>query len=861
MTIRKQIPSEGYRGAYELPLPLFEPLTSEQTAAIERGAKFFEKAFPGVRLFPDPFFEGIRSLPALMLHDLQIVVGDDPCSRKTAEVLASLIEKNWAINPLILSDQDIRSSLQSAGPLLLVGGVESNARSLEIAKKYQVGSFCSETPGAGGWGITTHRELEAGVSLRYILVCDESTREEAIGAFLSEALSADAQPMLKWAHRISPGAGVRQALPSFEAWIGTRKSLLPRLQKWLDSDRAQPYREVFVETLTGDLKDRRALTVNLMDMGVSALRFYKITGDEKGLDLFLEMLRGYWEYLHTPNPDVYVSDLDFRLGLLINEWNWIEHHPSIMPEERINFRKLLLAAMRMVKEYFEENWRHKPAPFNHHTHKVRTLILGWRYFKRWDIPDLAEWKETAEFIFHQTDTAAWKYRENAGGYEPYIPEHTITWCEATHQLIGPSMQNGLLKFAQREWAMRDNFFLLVDYGDTKPTMARSRPLEISPWLTEDTPEQQEMRDIEAACGGIFPLVIPNETSRVFALVHRYSPHRSFPPEVFTGWHRLPLDPAFAEKFGAKGPTEQLFDKLVWRSGWQPESAYIALEGTGKGTPEKKVSHAHHETNSILRMNLGGRIWLVNNGYGHRSGRMSMIEARRSRQFGPEDHNILVVRDPASGEAIAPPFNALCRDVGSAPLPFSVTELAGYGGVNWLRYLIVLPGCGFLFIDDVFSTSSTPPAGELQWNLLGERKDRRLTQNGVTLELETLGTSVPEWQESTIAAWRDLVASGSYPHTTAPPSHCILRPSQAGQIHTTFITGLWLADSVVVATWNGASGTIGLRTQKPLVLSDSTVNRPWGQLALAGHEVCIQLTPRSVAARPGAAQTKSVPVSD
>lgn len=718
MTIRKHAPPEAYRDSYLYPISLLEPLTPEEARDMAAGGEVFRKKHPLAKLFPDPFFSAPTQPPSRFLGDLRIVAPGDAVSQSVASKLSSTLREKFGCNVAVIADDASESALTAPGPLLLLGGANRNHRSMEIAKKYQVCAFSSANPGAGGWAITTHGELEAGVSWRTILAFDASTAEHALAAFLERGIVSMPVPRLAWLHHVSPGPELRAALPDFDTWLRQRKSNLPLLQTWLASDRSRPYREIFVELLTMDYPDSLPFSSILIDLPASCLRYYELTGDERALDVFREMLWGFWNYLQTENPRIYISDMDFRLGLVCNYWNWVLHHPSFTAEEHANFQLLFLATTRMVNDYFEIMWRHKPAPFNHQTHKARTLLCNWRFFKRWNVPDLPQWKENADFIFEQANLSAFKFREDAGGYEAYVPEHLLSWREITHQSVPVELQDSMLKFAQREWAMRDNFFYPVDYGDTEPVLSRKRPFEVSPWLTQDTPEQQEMKDLESSCNGIFPLNIPADSSRIFAGLHQDDPAKTFPVSVFAGWTRLPLDSSFAKAYSAQGPEEEFFDKLVWRSGWKPDSGYVALQGLGKGTNKPFPSHAHHETNSIIRLNLGGRIWLINNGYGKKAGNLSPSDLFTTRQVGPEDHNTLVVR--SSGQPVPPPLNALLKHLHQGPIPVSVTDLAHYGGVNWRRHLVVLPSLGFIVIDDVVHETESPKASlELQWNVLGE----------------------------------------------------------------------------------------------------------------------------------------------
>lgn len=289
--------------------------------------------------------------------------------------------------------------------------------------------------------------------------------------------------------------------------------------------------------------------------------------------------------------------------------------------------------------------------------------------------------------------------------------------------------------------MRDTLLSSVDYGDADPTLRPSRPFQVAAWLQGSTPLQQTIQNLEYSCQGLFPPCFP-------------SAHRSFPGmnlekhgvpfAGIAGWSKVEMDPVFSTRQELKGPLERMFDKLTWRSGWRRDAAYLALEGVGNET----ISHAHNEANGILRFNCGGRIWLTSNGYGKKSGSLDASRAFSTRERGPSDHNMLVVRESETGKAVIPPANALLLgEPLSAPLPVMVSELRNYGGVCWRRHCLLLKDFGLAVVDRISAECSEGgalPEFHLEWNLLGDFSPQqdglRLTQNGMELNVWHCGTA-------------------------------------------------------------------------------------------------------------------------
>lgn len=839
--MKKHIPDSGYDGANRLTYPLFDSLSAEEeeeaaaAAALGQGAEAFQTRFPETLLFPDPFLAKKKE-PNFPLEELRIVHGDDVFFRDLANALVKAWRERWGVELCVLKATDPAATLSSPGPKLFLGGGDANPCSFEIARKYQLGVFSSEYPGEGGWGLTTYRELETGFSPCYVLTCDAKTQVAALSAALEEIADSDGQ--LRWVHQIFPGPDVPEVFREFAVWTSGVKisPTLPSLGEWWHGDRKLPYREVFREFFVQtEFPEGMPYNAQFLDLGVDAIRYYQCTGSEQALDLFREMLWGFWDYLNSENPQIYISDMDFRMGLICNYWNWIQHHPSITEEERITFDQLLLGAMRMVRGYFRQMWKGRSGPpHNHPTFKARSLILGWRYFQRWPLPDLSGWKEDADFVFETVDPGVFKYSENAGIYETFVPEHTLVWLEVTNQAVSAEMKESLARFALRDWIMRDNFFFPVDYGDSDPWLIPVRPFEVAHWLDGSTPEQQTIQTMEASANGPFPLRIRPSVFGFTGLLQGEHGRKFSGP---TGWQLMHLDTAFAQRNAVTGPPEEWFDKLSWRSGWNPESSYLALEGIGN----QKISHAHNEASGILRMNLGGRIWLVSNGYGKRAGIVSAGKAFSTRQRGPEELNMLVARDADSGTALLPPVNALLRDHGATPLPYAASEVKNYGGLDWQRYVFILPDAGFIVCDRVIRGQADRNPYELQWNILGTltptASGAEVKQDGIDLVWEQFGTSVPQWEESQIAIWRELIRCGEYPHTQAMPTHCIQKITEQAR-EAFYVNGFWLKDAVHHASWDKQKKELSLTAAKPLRATAAKVDRPWGTMTIDGINLMI-----------------------
>jgi hypothetical protein len=242
---------------------------------------------------------------------------------------------------------------------------------------------------------------------------------------------------------------------------------------------------------------------------------------------------------------------------------------------------------------------------------------------------------------------------------------------------------------------------------------------------------------------------------------RVAPER---PEAPPPLDIVPLEAHVREMAAPEMPRGYVYDKAALRDGFEPEDAYLLLDGYSVG------SHIHYDQNAIIRYTCADRLWIVDNGYGKPSGEKAAQKAYSSREVGPQDHNTLLVIDDDGEIAQPPPFCALLSDTTEGPLTLLQSALASYAGVDWLRTIVWIEGAGALVIDDAQVNETV---GELrcQLNMLGEIEltDGRLTcsqtDRWMHLAFES-GTEV-ETREWTNASWDGEFESGAYPFAELP----------------------------------------------------------------------------------------------
>ena len=827
MKIRKHIPRESYK-SFTTCYPIFTNLTQQESAILENNPAEFGQAFPQTRLFPDPFFE--PPFPQkYFLQDAAIINEDDSETQETAQRLQQcLLQKHGVKIPIQNSGNIIDRK-----PLILIGASHRNSHTLELHKTLQMSGFDRYFPGENGWGVMAFLGILQNAGPRYVIACNAENRDVAIDYFAQNAVDANE---LKWLHHVELDPALPPEYQDFDLWLRQYKHTLePVTNAWLDSDHTQPYRELFLKVLSPQITEPLVYNAALLDIGLAAIRYYQLTGNRRGLELFLEMMRGCLEFHTTEGANVFISDLDFRLGQICVYWSWIEKHPQISAEERRQFSQLMLGMMRMTYDYYMQLWSYREmnangALHNHQTFPARTLCYGWRYFSQLGIADAQDWKKDADALFEKLDQSRTKYMENASSYESMVPHHALDWHELTGRKVSNDFQRTLASFAMREWVMRDNFLNRVEYGDCAVTFARTAPIQVGLWLEGEDPLFQQIRALEAATASRFPPQILPAIGGFIGTEN--APENADIGAITIGWSRLALEPKLDDSYELLGTPQERFDKLAWKSAWADDGAYVAIEGFGN----KTVSHAHNAANSVIRANFGGRIWLVGNGYGKKRNVIGARDAFDSRELGPVDHNMLVMRD-AAGEQLLTPMNAVLVDYGKTPLPFSVTRLDDYAGCNWTRHLFILSNIGLISIDKITAQNghSLPEKFSLDWNILGEVQQTPFgalsNQKGVQLHFDHFGTANPEWGFNASVSWYNELTNNHYAFTSTPLQKCMLHHSPATQIAentAVFVSGFWINGAIKSAIWNAAEQQLTMETKEHLFTSDNHF-ASWGKI--------------------------------
>ena len=759
-------------------------LDEAQRAALEaEGAKGLKKALDVQGLWSFPALDIAAPLPRT--RDVLLADGGEPAAtvvpgdadRETAQAFVDAVAERLGVRLPLLADTEAGPDLLGTGHVIVFGGAHENRLAMDLALRYQTFFADAVVPGEGGWVATTHLGLDGSGHAVAQVAASEACRKEAL-AFLLEALSGDAnQVVLRHMHRVSPGSDMREHFPGWERFASGLPRRLPRFE---GRSVEAPQELVALSELIAKGLDSGGPEVNLynaapIDTAVACARYYQLSGDVRGLQLFRELLfRLVDYYLKTPEGASYPSDLDFRIGHLVLYYSRLEHDPAFSDDDRLILANLLLSCVRSAYEYTRKVWPIKPnatTRHNHETFPARSLMFAAEYFGRYGVKDVADWREHADAIFSGGIWSRFKQKENANTYEQTAFEHAASYSAFTGRRLDLFGKGCLRQAAMRQVTATDNFFRPVDYGDTNLSMRNG----VTDMLAILASSQQEDPTLVWYVSEMFK----REHHYLSSPIHGMPGIRSACGETDTPstrvWEHAPLDPRFHVENCVGFPEDLAFDKLAFRTGWGDDDHYLLFEGVGN----RRISHSHNDVNGIVRLNHLGRHWVVSNGYGRRAGVTNINTSFNTRVRGPEDHNMLVLKREGQVSEDLPPCSGLLQRGQSGDLAYATGVLVDYGGTDWFRTLLVLADRFVLVIDRVHVVRPGLEAAHIEWNCPGSavsgEAGYRLDQQGVFMDVSSASGWAPEQGVTDQSAdWQRTIESGAYPYASFPLTKLMFR---------------------------------------------------------------------------------------
>ncbi len=488
---------------------------------------------------------------------------------------------------------------------------------------------------------------------------------------------------------------------------------------------------------------------NLISGAASMATSYANTGSPDYVELFkLHMDRH--EELSGPGEGTHMN-----LWEAIIAWDRIEESPLFSNEDRLRITNRLLYLLRSKEGanygFFKTGIEQGGVRHNHQTLPGLDAFFGGRYIQTWGLQEEGEqYQEWARRLF-TTQSQFHKPMCDSNQYEWTTLQQTATWALASGDTT--IFDNGQFRTAaDRAVIAVNNLSESTRTGDC--WTAWSFPLDmmrLAAWRYRDGRYQWM---IEEHYGAVAPVVDD--------LVRGVE---SEEPSDLLGIAVAPMDTGFyrlhdtvSDEPAATLPLEQCFDKLSFRTSFDPKDEYLLLDGIGMG------SHGHFDTNGIGEMTANERTWLVD---------MSYTEGPNMR-----DHNTITVLRDGMGVA-APPLASLDSVADLDQFGLTQTSVPGYNGLDWRRHILWRKGGYFLVVDELEALEDGGYTTRCYWRSLGEPElagpDLRVTQqireaeesvDVVEMEGASGGRAVEYLTTAGMVRWPVTLAAGEWTLTVA-----------------------------------------------------------------------------------------------
>ncbi|WP_316811685.1 PQQ-binding-like beta-propeller repeat protein [Pedobacter heparinus] len=451
---------------------------------------------------------------------------------------------------------------------------------------------------------------------------------------------------------------------------------------------------------------------------VQAADAYALSGNEGQAKLFRELL--FLEYdLKTNSPAAFDSPwggaADFLFGPLIAAWDKVEESPSFTEEDRVKVLKIILDYI-----HYYENYAYVPAfktsiiRHNHHTFPGQGFVAAGQYFGKYypTYSEAKKWREMGDncFVIQQQ---SWKSQEDCSAYGGISARHMgfyatsrpdFTWFDSGRADIAGNLAIMTM----------DNLGYQCAFGDVAGFNPRSN-MALWNYLTMLKRDgryswaMHKNHNASSSDPGALPMPVYVKPVE---------------PSDLLGTRYIPMDSLFYTSLNGKGtvPLNQAFDKISFRSSFDPQSSYMVIDGINVGY------HGHRDGNSVLRLTDRGRIWLAEGDY---------------IKSSPKFHNTLLIFRDGVASAM-PPFvrRELVADLPNVGMTRTTT--INYGGTDWTRNVIWDKDKAFVFIDEVKANSNDTYNIQTHWHSLGKptlsENTFNLSQQGERFSIQNLDGS-------------------------------------------------------------------------------------------------------------------------
>lgn len=606
-------------------------------------------------------------------------------SAVAADVAATIKQASGTDLPIKAADQ-VTNAQMSEGAVILLGNVANN-RAMLYPYSHLMTFADGVFPGAGGYELRSICDpWGKGSNMVIIGASDLAGAKAGVAAFKKLLKPAADLTLARVCDlRLSPDAEAR--------WGNTFTQKLDA--EWVSAQQKRAEDALKNGAHTG-------LMSQIATMGES----YALSGRPEYARMYVWLAKRAQQHVDT-KPDTYGGpwgmDSDFPSHRVLPAWDVVEECPVLTDAERLEVSQILFRYV--VDACVPEGSGAASGAANGHMVSnhgtfaaLGTFCAGEFFSKYYGSGEGKAWVKIGDRCFTNL-AASTKAHEDCNGYQWLTNIHNIRYALMKGDLT--IFENGTVRrMADYAIFTMNNMGYQVPYGDTgewKCWFSEMPVLRAAEWFYRDGRYQWAV-DRKAKILGR----IPYGEYECAAVAKE--------PVDLIGSRGWTLEPRYYKADGGEKelPQNRAFDKIAFRSSFDPKDGFMLLDGLSNG------GHKHLDGNSILQWTENERIWLCDADY---------------YKSLPKYHNtVLIVKDGQS--APIPDFVHLDHVADLPDFAGSTTTYPNYAGVDWSRNILWLKGRMFVVVDQMTAKEAGDYSFRGIWQTVG---DVAIKDNGLNIE--------------------------------------------------------------------------------------------------------------------------------
>ena len=382
---------------------------------------------------------------------------------------------------------------------------------------------------------------------------------------------------------------------------------------------------------------------------------------------------------------------------IFSQYDRVDECPAFSPEERLELDNIFLRFMCRMP-YAQKPIEPSELPHGNNWNATAAGLAGLYFSSHY--PDIAIGKRLLASMdaYYEPNMANWKVSEDCPGYGKITMDGDNTW--ALNRPHEGYFETGVLRKMADYWMMiTNNMGKVSGFGDSSglgdQKFLPNYPL--AAWVYKDARYLWWWDHHGGSPSGFWvpPEIMPRQR-----------------PDDLLGLRKAPLDEWIYNRPKYRSwrtfPVAECYDKVTFRSGFDPDDQYMCMSGVGYGT------HSHEDANAIVHYSDRGETRLYDDGY--------MIPTLS------EHNTVTILKDGWAGST--PAIAQVTAEAEFDDTALFASRMNRYNGVNWERAVIWPKGRYFLIVDTLECVEEAEYGFQCIWRTLGNAtlEGRRLTSD-------------------------------------------------------------------------------------------------------------------------------------